>query len=274
MKKVISIILVLAGLVCCLCACSECSKNNSSILEVQSETRSDETSDLAEQTPPVDVKNLSAANIEKITGKQLEWLHNNADKFPENFVFSDLSGYGRVVSSASSAREALTSSTYITTKCELLLETDYYYGIYVRWEAKSNSTSSSNPYEEKVVCFKKSVCDYQNLKYSNDTRKGKIVTRDARVIKQILDYSYYAKFYKIHGYKVLYSKLDETSQNYKHTIYYIGTVFGDWGVKDTVTLYKQETVIPKSTGIYESSEKQKLLAIEVKGAFTDGGILK
>lgn len=310
MKKIISLVLVLGVFAICSCSCSDKGKNNSSISDVQSEINSEiasnvdseeqtasdpkvssnskpqtnnqskpsvndnsqNASDVASKKPPlVDMENLSPAVLEKFTDKQLEWVHTNAEKFPENFVFANLSGYFKIIESASSrdeavenAKEKFTTTVYDVVKCEILSETDNFYTVYVKWVPKGEPNSSKFR-EEKVVCFKESVFDVDSK-----LSEGEIFTKDKALIKNIFDYCYYTQYVNLGGYKVLYSEVTENKNGYKYTVYFVGTVYGDKGIMDDVSLYKQETIIEKDGKEFDREDKVTIKKIGVIGEGYDG----
>ena len=294
MKRILSYILVLIVSILCLCSCSDKSKDVSSIAsidnsEVSSEASSEtsgssglqtnskpkptssKVSNTSSEKPPiVDMANLSASVLENFTDEQLECVHKKADKFPENFISSDLGDCGRVIMSASSqedainnARDQFTTTNYDVAKCEIVSETDSYYVVYVKWVPKGEPNSKKYG-EEKVVCFKKAVLDIEEL------NEGKITLQDKSLIKSIFDYCVYSQYYKLGGYKVLYSEVTENSNEFKYTVYFIGTVYGDKGIMDEVSLYKQVTVVEKSNKKFEREDKSRLKKIGIIGEGYDG----
>lgn len=87
----------------------------------------------------------------------------NAPKYPEDFAAADMVGYGRVISSSSSAEEAVaaameefTSDSCYVSRCELEEEGDVFYAVYVkRTERCPDSGNAPAVYDECVVSFKK-----------------------------------------------------------------------------------------------------------------------
>ena len=310
MKKIVSLIIVSVLFALCLCACSDGGKSNSSIPEVQSEINSSVVSDVqvniesdtpvesqvssisqtnnsskpavsskpqnstnvsSEKPLLVDMENLSASIIEAFTDEQLEWVHNNAEKFPENFVFANLNDCGKIIKSSSTkdeaienAKEKYTTTVYDVTECRVLSETDNFYVVYVKWVPKGEPDSKRFR-EEKAVCFKESVFDVDD-----DQSEGKIFAQNKNLIKNIFDYSYYSMYSNLGGYKVLYSEVTEDNTSLKYTVYFVGTSYGDKGIKDNVFLYKQEVVIEKDERDFERKEKVTIKKIAVIGEGYDG----
>lgn len=301
MKKVISLVIVSVLFALSLCACSDKGKNNSSTIDVQSEvtsnvvsdTQSDDTvlkpqvnntskptvsskpqnsSNTSSKKPPiVDMENLSATVIEKFTDVQLEWVHKNAEKFPENFVFANLNDCAKVIESAktkdeaiANAKEKYSTPVYDVTECKILSETDNFYVVYVKWVSKKDPNNGKFR-EEKAVCFKENVFDVDD-----STSEGEISSKDKGLIKNIFDYVYYCKYNNLGGYKVLYSEVTEEKASLKYTVYFVGTVYGDKGIMDEVSLYKQEIIIEKDDREFESKAKVTLKKIGVIGEGYDG----
>ena len=187
-----------------------------------------------------------------LTEEELIDFHQNGAKYPENFVFKKISGYGRVIESTSSREEALTTAAehftcgdYVTVENRLTVETNLYYGLYVKWAYQSNGTvDMSRYYDEYVVSFKKSVYDAENMQF---------FTKDKKQIKQIINYIYYSRSYEIGGTKVYSSGITLDNNQYTYTAYLLLVTYGDWGVQDELRFVKLEHNIDLSTGLTETN---------------------
>lgn len=182
---------------------------------------------------------------ELLSTEELIDFHQNGEKFPANFGFAELTGYGRVVSSASSREEALSAvqERFANEQCKVSenrveLETDLYYGIYVKW-LYSYGGSETVSYDESVVSFKREVYDAETQTFG---------TRNREEIKKILDYLYYDETCCIGGSKIYSSELTEKEGEYEYVIYYIQVNYGDWGLRDELSFIKEVRKIDLSSG--------------------------
>ncbi|MGN1078418.1 MAG: hypothetical protein ACI4ST_07860 [Candidatus Gallimonas sp.] len=182
---------------------------------------------------------------ELLSAEELIDFHQNGEKFPENFGFAELTGYGRVVSSASSRAEALSTvqEQFANEQCMVSenrvdLETDLYYGIYVKW-LYSDGGGEPVSYDESVVSFKREVYDAETQTFG---------TRNREEMKKILDYLYYAETCRIGGSKIYSSELTEKEGAYEYVIYYLQVNYGDWGLRDELSFMKEVRKINLSSG--------------------------
>lgn len=223
---------------------------------------------LPEKYPPEGGAGLPAGQVnELISLEELIDFHFNGAKFPQNFVFEELAGYGRVLNSASSAEEArgiveenFTNESYEVTENTVNAETEIFYGLYAKWTSADGRGYS---YDENVVCFKKDVYDAR-------TRSFHI--KDADKIKKILDYIYYSQTYNVGGYKVYRSDISQKSGNLEYVIYRLKVCYGDWGMQDSLTFVKEVTVIDGQTGKTTCNISTVGYAM-VDGKNTHGGVI-
>ena len=199
-----------------------------------------------------DEKHIHGEVNELLTVEELIEFHLNGARYPENFVFEELDGYGRVIESAASQEEAIEVATEhfnsgwcTTVECRLSVETDLFYGLYVKWDYRSGGTGEPvSYYDEYVVSFKKQIYDFGNKQF---------FTRDADIIKSILNYTCYDHEYISPEYlwfagKVYCSEIAEKDGKYEYTAYGLTTVYGDWGVQDELNFLKLVVEIDSVTG--------------------------
>ena len=195
----------------------------------------------------------------------------NAPKYPEDFAAADMVGYGRVISSSSSAEEAVaaameefTSDSCYVSRCELEEEGDVFYAVYVKWtERCPDSGNAPAVYDECVVSFKKEV-------YDND---GDIFyTRDAAAIRRVMDYIQYADICDTSGFK-LYSSVLENDGGFAYTACLIERVYGDWGLMDEISLVEYTFRIDGLTGKVAAEGGEILGRAYAEGPFTNGGVV-
>lgn len=194
----------------------------------------------------------------------------NAPKYPEDFAAADMACYGRVISSSSSAEEAVaaargefTSDSYYVSRCELEEEGDVWYAVYVEWtERQPDSGGSPSVYDECVVSFKKDVYDSDGEVFN---------TRDASAIRRVMDYVLYADIRDVSGYK-LYSSALGTEGGLVYTARLIERVYGDWGIMDEISLVEYTFRIDGLTGKVTAEGGVLLGRVYAEGPFTDGGV--
>lgn len=193
---------------------------------------------------------------ELLSVEELFDFYINGNKFPENFVFEELDGYGRVIDSASSLDEAhktveknFTSGFCKTVENRLVVETELFYGIYVKW-----SYMEDYFYDEYVVSFKSDVYDAETKKFG---------TNDADMIKKIINYVYYSKMYKIGGSKVYSSDICRKDGYFEYLIYYIATIGGDWDMPDNTYLMKEIIKIDADTGEELDKSREEIGCISI-----------
>lgn len=170
-------------------------------------------------------------DFDVMSDEDFELLYENAPKLPLHYLNVNLEGYERIVSSASSVNEAIqivtdhfTSTSYHTTKVEVLYENDILYGIYVRWDPIDGKGIG---YEENVVCFKKEVFDYDTFIFYSD---------DPNQIYDVLNYVRYSNGYNIDGTKILQNKFVVNDSSCYYYSYETQVIYGDYGLQDKVRL--------------------------------------
>jgi len=67
--------------------------------------------------------------------------------------------------------------------------------------------------------------------------------------KEFFDQLWFYKHYNIGGAVVLKRTVSENTSSYKYTIYFTHTVFGDYGLRDKIRLFKGEFELNKSSGV-------------------------
>lgn len=258
MKKVITFIVVCLLSLAVLGGCSwSADKGGDDNFNNDETTADDEGTNGGNDELPSDYgdgdKHIHGEVNELLTVEELVEFHLNGAKYPENFVFEELIGYGRVIESSSSQEDALSTATehfnndYCTVvENRLMVETDLFYGLYVKWAFQRDETETPYYYDEYVVSFKKHVYDFQNKQLS---------TNDKDVIKSILNYLCYSRSYQTAGTKVYSSDVSIKDDKFVYTAYVLTVVYGDWGVHDALAFIKAEMQIDMATGKMTHTEE-------------------
>ena len=208
--------------------------------------------------------NVSHGEVKELwTAEELIEFHENGAKYPDNFVFEELSGYGRVIQSTSSKTEALSAAAarFTNDNCSVVentlqVETKLFYGVYVKW-AYSYEGTELDKHDECVVSFKKSVYDADTMTFA---------TKNASAIKSILDYLHYSESYQTGGTKVHSSKIVRDGDEFVYTAYVLRVSYGDYGVQDELSLLKTELRVDYATGKTEHGYET------VQKVFVDGAL--
>lgn len=212
--------------------------------------------------------NVSYGEVKELwTAEELIEFHLHGAKYPDNFVFEELRGYGRVIPSASSKNEALQTAAkrFTNNNCSVVentlqVETKLFYGLYVKWEYSYEGMDEPSYHDESVVSFKKNVYDADTMTFA---------TKDASAIKSILDYLHYSESYQTSGTKVHSSKIVRDGDEFVYTAYVLQVSYGDYGVQDELRLLKTELRVDYATGKTEHGY-ETVTTVFVDGELTNG----
>ena len=243
MKKVFTLLIACVLLLTLLCGCNNTSDNEDENVYVQ------EGEDI----------------VVELTDDEIIDFNANGKQYPENFIFAELQDYGRVIASASSredaistAREHFNSGWCTTVECRLTVETDLFYGLYVKWDYRINGVGEPvSYYDEYVVSFKKNVYDFENNQF---------FTKNADIIKSILNYTCYDHYIWLVN-KVYSSDIIKNGDKYKYIAYGLSRVRGDWGMQDALCFLKLVVEIDLATG-KTSKNVETIKLVYVDGALT------
>lgn len=267
MKKYICVFALILLCAFSLCACNRSDDNSDDAAANNSTVNVPPIKDPEQNAED---KHINGEVTELLTVEDLVDFHLKGEKYPENFVFKELSGYGRVLNSAASREQALaiaeehfTNKNCTPVKNELVVETDLFYGSYIKWAYRSNETAAPYYYDEYVVSFKPSVYDYENNLF---------YTRDKDKIKKILDYVYYSRTYQLGGAKIYSSDIFLKDDKYEYVLYSLGVSYGDWGVQDQLYFIKETHKIDLISG-RDTFSREVVGNVYIDGNFTHGGIM-
>ena len=203
--------------------------------------------------------------VVELTDDEIIDFHANGKRYPENFIFDELKDYGRVIESSSSREDAISTATEhfnsgwcTTVECRLTVETDLFYGLYVKWDYRNDGVGEPVAYyDEYVVSFKKNVYDLENKQF---------FTKNPDIIKSILNYVY-SDQYLWFADKVYSSDIIKNGDKYKYIAYGLSTVLGDWGVQDELNFLKLVVEIDLATG-KTSRSVETIKQVYIDGALT------
>ena len=208
-----------------------------------------------------------AENLSKVTAETvLSFLDIYQDDTYQTLYEIDGIQFGRIISSSDSAEDAVnvctrhfTDTRYPDTintvvECEVIYESDLFYGVYVAWEVDSFR------YDENVISFKKSVADItaRNVVY-DDEESFRICTDDEEQIRQILLYLFYDK---CHPDALLHCELSSSENAYCFTVYSHYISHGDWDMLDTYYFVAHPIVVDKTDGSVDFQEYIVLSTLE------------
>lgn len=189
-------------------------------------------------------------------------------KIPEDFVPKKIEDcdnyqiYGGIKYSVENAQEAIgyikdiynkyDSQYYELLKLELVDDEKYYYSVLKSEKSNNNDKIYNNTY----IFFKRDIIDIENAQINLD----KINNKDE--IKTIFNIYKYVFNYPSIGYHIKKSSIKNIFNKYIYTIYYYVTTFGDWGMSDSISYYKQNIVINKNNGKYVIEQEKKISEFE------------
>lgn len=216
-------------------------------------------------------KHIHGEVNELLTVEEFVEFALNGARYPENFIFEELNGYGRVIESAASREEALelaaehfNSDWCTTVENRLEIETDLFYGLYVKWDYRSGGAGEPvTYYDEYVVSFKKDVYDSENKQF---------FTENVEIIKSILNYTCYDHEYISPEYlgfagKVYSSDIVKIGDKCEYIAYGLTGVGGDWGMQDELNFLKLVVGIDLATG-KTSYNIETVGKVYIDGAYT------
>ena len=247
MKKVFTLMIACVLVLTLLCACNNTSDNeNGNVREGE------------------DI-------VVELTDDEIIDFNFNGKQYPENFIFEELQDYGRVIESSSSRKDALSTATEhfnsgwcTTVECRLTVETDLFYGLYVKWDYRNGGVGEPVAYyDEYVVSFKKDVYDFENKQF---------FTKNADIIRSILNYIcrdhlYISPEYLWFADKVYSSDIIKNGDKYKYIAYGLSRVLGDWGMQDELNFLKLVVEIDLATG-KTSYSVETIKQVYIDGALT------
>ena len=213
----------------------------------------------------------------ELTDDEIIDFNANGKRYPENFIFEELQSYGRVIESSSSRKDAISTATEhfnsgwcTTVECRLEVETDLFYGLYVKWDYRSGGVGEPEAYyDEYVVSFKKQVYDFENKQF---------FTKNADIIKSILNYTCYDHEYISPEYlgfagKVYSSDIIKNGDKYEYIAYGLTGVGGDWGMQDELNFLKLVVEIDLATG-KTSYNVETIKQVYIDGPYTHFGYVE
>ncbi|MBR6676613.1 MAG: hypothetical protein IKL24_04705, partial [Clostridia bacterium] len=219
-----------------------------------------------------DLKNLSHDNI-------IPFIEKYRKNYRSSILEIDGKSYGRVISSSDSPEDAVSVCTSHFTsehhsevtitkntvvECNVIYESELFYGIYVKWEHFSGDSAGvrKSYYDENVISFKKSVADITagNSIY-NDRQSYNIITDDGGSIEQILLFLYNEVYVDNIWMRISdilqYETVDNENEFIMHVYSYL-FCGGDWDMSDEYTIVYQTIIVDKATGTVTFEEAIKL----------------
>lgn len=137
-------------------------------------------------------------------------------------------------------------------KLELIDEEDFYYSVFMSYKSNYNGIT----YDSTYIFFKREIIDVDNkqINLNNISDKDKI--------KTIFNTYNYVYHYQNSSYKIENSNIIENDDKYIYTIYFYEIIYGDWGLNDRITHFKQNIIINKKDGTYIFEDKEILDAFD------------
>ena len=197
---------------------------------------------------------LDLAKLEKMKDSELADLFYNISK-GDGFINENEKDYSFPYKGADSVEDAIEKTKTIgqssnTKMLDLKLqeETDYYYVIYQ--EYVSYRGTGDVTFKNSYLYFKNSILDIDNKTINTD------ILNSANKIKEIFNLYTYIRNRDTASIKLLLPEITENTNEYIYTYYYFSTSYGDWGLSDSIRLYKSTISINKQSGKFESIESK------------------
>ena len=133
-------------------------------------------------------------------------------------------------------------------KLELIDDEDFYYSVFKSYKNNYNDVT----YDHTYIFFKRDIIDIDNKKINLNN------ISDKNKIKTIFNTYNYVYNYENGSYKIKKSNIKENRDKYIYTIYFYEISYGDFGLSDRITYYKQNIIINKKNGIYTFEDKEKI----------------
>ena len=242
----IIIVLCLANVFCT----SPNGQSSESLLESQIEKESS----FEEESKKEEVQHtrtLTKEDIDDLTEEKWIDYFYHGQEFPNDFIPEELLVYdsiSRSVEDAESAVEQILEfqkqfrKTIIS--CEVVLETDDYYGVLLTWDA------SGQYCEQYILCFKSDL--FQLGEFVEGRYALSFGNIEMQKMKQILDVYCYTNYKHLGYYKVCFSEIEE-GEDFVYSIYVLepnlfDPMRPDFSSSATPKLVKKQMIINKEDG--------------------------
>ena len=133
-------------------------------------------------------------------------------------------------------------------KLELVDDEDFYYSVFKSYKSNYNDVTYNHTY----IFFKRDIIDIDNEKINLNN------ISDKDKIKTIFNTYNYVYQFENRSYKIEKSNIKENKDKYVYTIYFYEIGYGDWGLSDRITYYKQNILINKKDGTYTFEGEEKI----------------
>lgn len=182
--------------------------------------------------------------FDKLGLNDYERGHISVDTVDE--AIEEAKGYG--ISKYNSTEEIL--------DLRLESETEYYYIIYQKYI--SHRGMGDVTFENHYLFFKNSVLDL-------DTNIiGEKYRNDSKAVKEILDTYIYIGSAKNKSSRPLSSSIEEKSNRFDYECYSFTASYGDWGLRDYISLIKDTYSIDKQSGQFRKYTPKAIKSFEGK----------
>lgn len=279
MKKAILFLVTCMFAIALLCGCgtrkdSGQEYNSDGIITITDDKPDDKAPDNnpedkeKEENIPSDGKNLHGEVNELLTVEELADFHLNGAKYPENFVFWESEGQGLVIESTSSREEALLAAEKLLTEKDciilenrLAVETDLFYGIYLKKSHYSSALDRTLYYDYYLVSFKADVYDAETERF---------FTNDIDEVASIMNYLFYGWSYNWQGFKVYSADVSLINNSCEYTAYVLIAIYGDWGIQDELAFLRIDCHIDLATGEL-THDYERVGTAFIDGKYTHSG---
>ena len=150
----------------------------------------------------------------------------------------------------------------VAQSAEIALDTPLYWVVSVSWKEVGRNRTSD--YTGNTICYKNSAVEFNPPIYSKENFA--MTVKDPSNIREAIDVYEYMSISQIGGYYLLLSKVEKAEEGYTYYNYMFGTCYGDYGIKDEVTLIKRTYNISDAGAVsFPNEEILKTVYIEGNG---------
>ena len=130
----------------------------------------------------------------------------------------------------------------VATDANLTLDSEFFYIVNVSWDHFSDENKST--YNGNAFCFKD---EFVHLTI-DESYHASMAIKDFSAAKTLLDLFEFQHNTVIGGWRLICSEIEEKEDKYLYFNYTTQTCYGDWGLRDEITLVKGTYSISKDGG--------------------------
>lgn len=204
----------------------------------------------------VSVKDISAPDeLQNLTDDELVALSLGSPKGPEDCAPLYENRIDNLARSALDANDAIEAAKErvtdkerssfgynVATDASVALDSEFFYIVNVSWDHFSDENKFT--YNGNAFCFKD---EFVHLTI-DESYHASMEIKDFSAAKTLLDLYEFQHNTVIGGWRLICSEIEEKEDEYLYSNYTTQTCYGDWGLRDEITLVKRTFSIAKEDG--------------------------